>query len=67
MSAHESAYTRCGYIHRDVSVGHLLIRARVVEVEGGYTVRRQGVLVDWHVGKKEDEQAHGPARSVSYG
>ncbi|KAI0740025.1 hypothetical protein C8Q76DRAFT_790508 [Earliella scabrosa] len=67
IAAHESAYTRCGYIHTDVSVGHLLIRARVVKVEGGYTVRRQGVLVDWHVGKhKDDKQAHQPARSATW-
>ncbi|KAH9940900.1 uncharacterized protein BXZ73DRAFT_15975, partial [Epithele typhae] len=56
ISAHEQAYkSKHKLLHRDVSVGNILIRPRFESVEEGKSqIRGRGVLADWEMAKSED-------------
>ncbi|RPD68710.1 hypothetical protein L226DRAFT_495343 [Lentinus tigrinus ALCF2SS1-7] len=49
--AHSMAWTRCKYMHRDVSAGNLLIYPYVLKVDGKYRICWQGLLADWELAK----------------
>lgn len=51
-SAHQEAYEKCEYMHRDVSAGNILIYPVLYRHEGKYYVRWIGILSDWELGKK---------------
>ena len=53
-TAHEDAYVKCKYMHRDISAGNILIRIVVQQLEEGYSVNWQGVLSDWELAKHTD-------------
>ena len=50
-TAHEEAYVKCKYMHRDISAGNILIRIVVQQLGEGYSVNWQGVLSDWELAK----------------
>ena len=53
--AHKAAFL-AGYIHRDISVGNILIFTTKVK---GKTVRK-GLLCDWELSKRLDDHGKGP-------
>ena len=53
-TAHENAYVKCKYMHRDISAGNILIRILVEQTEEGYSVKWEGVLSDWELAKHTD-------------
>ncbi|RPD68717.1 hypothetical protein L226DRAFT_540453, partial [Lentinus tigrinus ALCF2SS1-7] len=57
ITAHAAAYELCGYMHRDVSAGNMLIYPTIIlGKDGKYGVSWEGLLTDWelakHSGKK---------------
>ncbi|RPD63393.1 hypothetical protein L227DRAFT_642693 [Lentinus tigrinus ALCF2SS1-6] len=56
MKAHMRAYNDCGYIHRDVSAGNILIQPVVVREGNQLSVYWQGILTDWELAKHKDVQ-----------
>ena len=64
-TAHEKAYVKCKYMHRDVSAGNILIRLVVKKTREGYSVYWEGKLNDWELAKRADMQvALQPQRTV---
>lgn len=64
-TAHESAYTKAKYIHRDVSAGNILIRVVVKSKAGNNCVVWEGTLSDWELAKFIDiDYAVQPERTV---
>ena len=53
-TAHEKAYLKCKYMHRDISAGNILIRIVVQQLGEGYSVKWEGVLSDWELAKHTD-------------
>ena len=53
-TAHEDAYVKCKYMHRDISAGNILIRIVVQQLGEGYSVKWEGVLSDWELAKHTD-------------
>ncbi|RDX51601.1 hypothetical protein OH76DRAFT_1401487 [Lentinus brumalis] len=52
ICAHAAAYAKCGYIHRDISAGNLLIYPEIVCLsDGRYGIYWRGLLADWELAK----------------
>ncbi|RPD77269.1 hypothetical protein L226DRAFT_611594 [Lentinus tigrinus ALCF2SS1-7] len=67
MKAHMRAYNDCGYIHRDVSAGNILIQPVVVREGNQLSVYWQGILTDWELAKHKDVQhAREPDRAGTW-
>ena len=71
LTGHGEAYELCGYLHRDVSAGNILILPMIgpTTKSGGFLVLWSGVLSDWELAKKipeKDEKlkARQPHRTV---
>ncbi|KAI0740098.1 hypothetical protein C8Q76DRAFT_706749 [Earliella scabrosa] len=54
--AHENAYVKCKYMHRDVSAGNILIRVCVRKTDKGHSVYWEGILSDWELAKHVDSE-----------
>ncbi|RPD63382.1 hypothetical protein L227DRAFT_387575 [Lentinus tigrinus ALCF2SS1-6] len=54
LVAHAQAYDRCGYIHRDVSAGNILILPTIRQHGNKRVVYWQGILADWELAKHKD-------------
>ncbi|RPD63392.1 hypothetical protein L227DRAFT_521527 [Lentinus tigrinus ALCF2SS1-6] len=54
LVAHSQAYDRCGYIHRDVSAGNILILPTIRRQGDKRVVYWQGILADWELAKHKD-------------
>jgi hypothetical protein len=52
---HKGAFEKCGYIHRDVSSGNVIIVRREDE-------EAQGLLIDWEHAKTFDMIKRGPSQ-----
>ena len=64
--AHEAAVTKCRILHRDISVGNILIYPKIFVADGKVCyVGRVGLLSDWELAKLIDEVARQPHRTVS--
>ena len=64
-TAHEDAYVKCKYLHRDISSGNILIRLVVRKTPEGYSVDWEGMLSDWELAKHAEMQvALQPQRTV---
>ena len=50
-AAHKAAYEQCDIIHRDVSVGNIMIVPTVRTVTGRTFVYWVGVLCDWELAR----------------
>ena len=51
-SAHQQAYEKCSIIHRDVSVGNILILPTIIQTKANVpAVYWTGVLTDWELAK----------------
>ncbi|EJF58110.1 hypothetical protein DICSQDRAFT_139753 [Dichomitus squalens LYAD-421 SS1] len=62
LRAHRKAWDRSGVLHRDISVGNIMIR---VESNGGWT----GILIDWDLSKLQCELGLGavePSRTGTW-
>ncbi|KAI0698188.1 hypothetical protein C8T65DRAFT_742912 [Cerioporus squamosus] len=67
VRAHAHAYDDCGYIHRDVSAGNILIRPIVRRHGNKGSVYWQGVLTDWELAKHKDvDYAREPDRTGTW-
>ncbi|KAI0707455.1 hypothetical protein C8T65DRAFT_740386 [Cerioporus squamosus] len=52
LQAHALAYTKCQYMHRDISAGNMLIYPEIVRAsDGRYGVCWRGLLTDWELAK----------------
>ncbi|KAI0653517.1 hypothetical protein C8Q70DRAFT_1059229 [Cubamyces menziesii] len=51
IEAHEEAYTKANIIHRDISVGNILLVPWGIHPEDGRTIYR-GLLTDWELSKR---------------
>lgn len=59
------AYKDCGYIHRDVSAGNILIKPVLVREGKLLSVYWHGMLTDWELAKHKDvDYAREPDRTV---
>ena len=56
-TAHEDAYVKCKYLHRDISSGNILIRLVIRKTEEGYSVDWEGMLSDWELAQHADMDA----------
>ncbi|TFK78765.1 hypothetical protein K466DRAFT_471400, partial [Polyporus arcularius HHB13444] len=57
ITAHGLAWTKCKYMHRDVSAGNLLIYPEVRRTqEGKYRIYWTGILADWELAKHADKK-----------
>ncbi|RDX46445.1 hypothetical protein OH76DRAFT_1386590 [Lentinus brumalis] len=57
VTAHAMAYKKCGYIHRDISAGNMLIYPEVVCLpDGRYVIYWRGLLADWELAKHTSVQ-----------
>ena len=64
-AAHKAAYEQCDIIHRDVSVGNILILPTIRTVHGRKIVYWVGLLCDWELAKDINlEVARQPERTV---
>ena len=65
-AAHETAYKKCKYMHRDVSAGNLLIWPQFIRREDGKCgVLWRGLLADWEMATHSDtKKAMEPQRVV---
>ena len=54
LSAHENAYVKCKYLHRDISAGNILIRVGLRKKKDAYFVSWSGMLSDWELAKHTD-------------
>ena len=64
-TAHEKAYLKCKYMHRDISAGNILIRLVVQKKREGNFVYWEGMLSDWELAKHAEMQvALQPQRTV---
>ncbi|RPD77244.1 hypothetical protein L226DRAFT_363187 [Lentinus tigrinus ALCF2SS1-7] len=54
LIAHSQAYDLCGYIHRDVSAGNILILPTIRQHGDKRVVYWQGILADWELAKHKD-------------
>ena len=52
FAAHYKVLKRAGILHRDISVGNIMIR-----VDGA---KRMGFLIDWDLSRLESELGNGP-------
>ncbi|KAI0368440.1 hypothetical protein BV20DRAFT_463505 [Pilatotrama ljubarskyi] len=61
IEAHRHAYTRKGYLHRDISAGNVLIYPRPTKMPNG-TIKelRVGLLTDWELAKNICDTQEGP-------
>lgn len=65
--AHTRAYDQCGYMHRDVSIGNVLIRPIAVQDALGTHVYWRGILADWELAKhKSVDDALEPEKVVCH-
>ena len=65
--AHENAYVKCKYLHRDVSAGNILIRIGLRKRRDAYFVSWEGILSDWELAKHTDvSHALQPQRTVRH-
>ncbi|RPD68724.1 hypothetical protein L226DRAFT_576200 [Lentinus tigrinus ALCF2SS1-7] len=55
--AHAMAWTKCKYMHRDVSAGNLLIYPYVRKVDDKYRICWRGLLADWELAKHASKTA----------
>ena len=63
--AHAQAYDVCGYIHRDVSAGNILLLPIIRRAGKTGSVYWQGILTDWELAKhKNVDFAREPDRTV---
>ncbi|TFK78153.1 hypothetical protein K466DRAFT_440952, partial [Polyporus arcularius HHB13444] len=57
ITAHGLAWSKCKYMHRDVSAGNLLIYPDVRRTqEGKYRIYWTGILADWELAKHADKK-----------
>ncbi|TCD61770.1 hypothetical protein EIP91_007972 [Steccherinum ochraceum] len=60
LCGHESAYSKAGILHRDVSSGNILIDDSAVDANGKPQPR--GMLNDWDMSKTEEQLREGPSQ-----
>ena len=64
-AAHKAAYEQCDSIHRDVSVGNILIFPTILTAQGRKFVYWVGLLCDWELAKDiKLKVARQPERTV---
>lgn len=62
LAAHKIAWEEYGILHRDVSVGNILI----CEVDDGSPeLKAIGLLIDWDLAKTKDQIFHPAARQLN--
>lgn len=54
-TAHKEAYQKAKILHRDISIGNLLIVDRVFKDPSGRELPPEGQLIDWELSKSLDE------------
>lgn len=66
IAAHMLAYRNAKILHRDVSIGNMLIVEREVGGPDGSKLQRRGLLTDWELSKSLDENdQRQPHRTVT--
>ncbi|KAI9062376.1 hypothetical protein FKP32DRAFT_1574173, partial [Trametes sanguinea] len=64
VMAHEDAFKRAKVLHRDISVGNILI---VPPIGGNGTANGQGLLADWELSKRVEPDVEEPRHSARTG
>jgi len=56
LLAHKDAYEKAGMLHRDISIGNILI---IKNADGSYG----GLLIDWDLARHVNDLRNGPRQS----